>query len=108
MRMINVIKKVTCGLLLAVALAVGSLAPAAAQAYIGVRLGPPPPMYERVPPPPRPGVVWRRGYWHWDGHRYVWVQGVYVRRPYADARWVPEHYVRTAYGWRRVPGHWVG
>jgi hypothetical protein len=25
--------------------------------------------------PPAPGSVWACGYWHWDGVRYVWVDG---------------------------------
>lgn len=25
--------------------------------------------------PPTPGAVWSCGYWHWDGVRYVWVDG---------------------------------
>jgi YXWGXW repeat-containing protein len=23
----------------------------------------------------KPGAVWVRGYWHWDGVRYVWERG---------------------------------
>ncbi len=49
---------------------------------------PPPPVYEEVVAPqqppmtvvevipaPRPGFVWARGYWHWEGGRYVAVRG---------------------------------
>ncbi len=25
--------------------------------------------------PPTPKAVWSCGYWHWDGVRYVWVDG---------------------------------
>jgi hypothetical protein len=25
--------------------------------------------------PPKPGRVWVRGYWHWDGVSYVWQRG---------------------------------
>lgn len=25
--------------------------------------------------PPRPGMVWACGYWHWESVRYVWVPG---------------------------------
>ncbi|HTA91281.1 MAG TPA: YXWGXW repeat-containing protein [Polyangiaceae bacterium] len=27
------------------------------------------------PAPPSPSAVWLRGYWHWDGVRYVWEHG---------------------------------
>jgi hypothetical protein len=26
-------------------------------------------------PPAKPGSVWVRGYWHWDGVSYVWQRG---------------------------------
>lgn len=25
--------------------------------------------------PKAPGAVWSCGYWHWDGVRYVWIDG---------------------------------
>ncbi|HEY5373479.1 MAG TPA: YXWGXW repeat-containing protein [Polyangiaceae bacterium] len=25
--------------------------------------------------PPKPGSIWVRGYWHWDGVSYVWQRG---------------------------------
>jgi WXXGXW repeat (2 copies) len=28
-----------------------------------------------APAPAKPGSVWVRGYWHWDGVRYVWERG---------------------------------
>ena len=30
---------------------------------------------EGPPPKPKPGATWVRGYWHWDGVRYVWQRG---------------------------------
>ena len=46
--------------------------PAAArtQVAVGVRIGvaPPPPRFERVPPPRR-GYVWAPGYWRWNASR---------------------------------------
>jgi hypothetical protein len=41
---------------------------------------------ERVPREARPGFVWVRGYYHWDGVKYVWVPG----------RWEAE---KTPYRW---------
>ena len=67
-------------------------------------LPPPPPRYERVPPPRR-GMVWSQGHWEWRGHRHVWMQGHWVKaRPgyhYREPRWV-EHGGR----WNMQPGGW--
>lgn len=30
---------------------------------------------EAPPTTEKPGFVWVRGYWHWDGVRYVWQRG---------------------------------
>jgi len=87
-------------IVLATALLAGALgiiaAPASAQTY-----GPPPPRYEPVPPPPRPGAVFEHGHYRWNGHRYVWVHGRYHWR--SHARWIPGHY--RGYHW--VPGRWA-
>ena len=67
---------------------------------------PPPPRYERVPPPRR-GMVWSQGHWEWRGHRHVWMAGYWVKaRPgyhNREPRWV-EHDGRWAMqrgGWDR-------
>ena len=71
---------------------------------IGVRVGPPPPRFERVPPPRR-GYVWAPGYWRWDGHRHLWAGGHWVRvhrgYHYVPARWVHGHR-----GWHFHDGYW--
>ena len=80
--------------------------PAAAQVSvgIGVRLGPPAPRFERVPPP-RAGYVWAPGYWRWNGHRHVWANGYWVRaRP--GYRYRPAYWVHGRHGWRFHEGHW--
>lgn len=43
-----------------------------------VRTAPPAPRDEVVPAARR-GYVWTPGYWRWNGHRYVWAHGKYVR-----------------------------
>jgi len=67
---------------------------------------PPAPLVEVVPVAPGPEFLWIAGYHHWDGHRYVWVQGRYERRPHPRAHWVHPHWeVRgRAHVW--VRGRW--
>ncbi|AVS89980.1 hypothetical protein C8238_18470 [Paracidovorax avenae] len=54
---------------------------------------PPPPRYERVPPPRR-GMVWEQGHWEWRGRGHVWVPGHWLRaRPgyvYRQPGWVQQ------------------
>jgi len=70
------VKKTALSLLLAIC-----LAPAAALAQVGivVRVAPPAPIVEHYGPPPHEGWVWIDGYHRWNGHRYVWVHGHWVR-----------------------------
>lgn len=90
----------------AVCLATGAVA-AHAQGY---PLQPPPPApYEVAPPPPPPSrayMVWRPGFWRWNGRTYVWVPGRYVRAPRPGAVWLPGHWVARHHRWVWVPGHW--
>jgi hypothetical protein len=67
---------------------------------------PPPPIAEVAPPLVDVTYVWEPGYWDWDGHRYHWVHGHYVKRPFDGARWVPAHWASVRPGWMFVPGHW--
>ena len=70
---------------------------------------PPGPRYERIPPPPRHRreiVVWRQGHWHWNGRRWVWINGRYIDRPRRGAIWVPGHWEARGPGWAYIPGHW--
>lgn len=82
-------------------------APAAAREYVSVTVTdrPPPPRFERMPPP-RVGYVWAPGYWNWYGGRYVWVGGRWAaQRPgyvYHPPVWHP--YGR---GWRVERETWV-
>ena len=62
----------------------------------------PPPRHEVVPPPPGARMIWEPGHWHWNGYRYIWIDGRYVQRQphyghYADGRWV----------WAPGQGRWV-
>jgi len=95
---------------LGVAFAGASYAPpASAQVYVTERVGiaPPPPRFERVPPP-RVGYVWAPGYWRYDGrlHRHVWANGYWVRgRP--GYTWRPAYWSRGPGGWRFRNGYWA-
>ncbi|WP_431274307.1 YXWGXW repeat-containing protein [Variovorax ureilyticus] len=70
---------------------------AQAQAVISVQVGPPPVRHEPVPPP-RPGYVWAPGHYEWNGHRYVWYRGDWMRGRPGYAYRAPE--------WREHNGRW--
>ncbi len=93
---------------------VGALAPIvpaqAARVTVGVEIGPnraPPRVrYERRPPRPHPGWVWRGGYWAWRGNDYVWVGGYWIQPPRRGAHWVPGHWAHRHHHWVWIEGHW--
>lgn len=77
------------------------------QGYVEVVAPQPPPQEViEVEPAYRPGYVWARGYWRWDGRRYVAEHGHWeVERPgyhYVHPRWEP-----GPNGWHWRPGGWV-
>jgi WXXGXW repeat (2 copies) len=69
---------------------------------------PPAPYQESIPyPPDEPWrVVWRPGYWRYDGVQYFWVPGEYMARPTATASWSKDRWELRTYGWVFVPGYW--
>jgi len=97
---------------LAVVAGAGSLVVTAqAQAQeVFVERAPPPPRYEAVPvlPPERAEREhWQPGYWRWNGHEHVWVEGRYVERPRRGAVWVPGRWEQRPRGWVFIEGHWA-
>ncbi len=67
---------------------------------------PPPERVIEVEPAPRPGYLWARGYWHWDGARYVPVHGHWeTERP--GYRYEHPHWERGADGWHWHAGVWL-
>jgi hypothetical protein len=80
----------------------------AAHAQVVVRVGPPAPIVEAVPPPPpeHPGWAWHSGYHRWDGERYVWVPGVYEAPPHPGGVWVAGRWVSHGGGYVWREGHW--
>ncbi len=89
---------------LVAALLVGSAVPAYSAVGIDVEIAPPAPRVVEVPPP-RAGFVWAPGYYRWDGHQHVWVDGRWIRER-RGSHWVPEHWVAFRGRWHFEPGHW--
>ena len=94
-------KKIAMAILLALI-----LAPAASFAQVMIRVGPPPPVYERRGPPPGEGYVWIGGHQHYDRDHYVWSAGRYDRPPHRGDRWVPSRYERRHGQYVEIEGHW--
>lgn len=74
-----------------------ALPPVASADVLVVRTAPPAPRDEVVPAARR-GYVWTPGYWNWNGHRYVWVRGKYVRERVG--------YTWREPSWRENNGRW--
>jgi hypothetical protein len=76
-----------------------------AEAQVIVRVAPPEPRVEPMPPPRR-GQVWVAGYWDWNGRRYVWRPGRWMpaRRGY---HWREDRWVERNGGWVRERGGWA-
>jgi hypothetical protein len=81
------------------ALALGAIAvPVASDAKVYViEVAPPAPRVEVVPAA-RVGYVWAPGYWNWNGHKHVWVDGKYVHER--------KGYHWEAHSWEQRDGHW--
>lgn len=95
----NFTRAVLCGALL-----LGSVA---GVAQTVIRVAPPPPARVGVVGvAPGPGYVWIGGYQSWNGSRYVWVAGRWVRRPRPNAVWVAPRYVHRGGGWVYYKGYW--
>jgi len=95
------VKKIALALLLAF-----TLIPAASFAQVVIRVGPPPPVYERRGPPPGDGYVWQNGYHRYDGDHYTWTPGHYEQPPHRGQRWVAHHWEHHHGQYVLVEGHW--
>ena len=89
---------------LAGAMLLSSVAPAFASVAIDINVAPPAPRVVEVPPP-RPGFVWAPGYYRWDGHRHIWVDGRFIRER-RGSHWVPEHWDERHGRYHFIPGLW--
>ncbi|HYY27032.1 MAG TPA: hypothetical protein VE860_03760 [Chthoniobacterales bacterium] len=102
--MVRIVADFLAGLVLA---ALPLAAPVSSDAAeVVIRAAPPNPIIETVPPPPGRSYVWDPGHWRWNGYRYVWIRGHYVRRPHYGGAWVPGHWVSRPGGWVWIEGHW--
>ena len=53
-----------------------------------------------------PYVIWRPGYWRWNGVNYEWARGYYMQKPNFSAAWMNDRWEGHNYGWVFVPGYW--
>jgi len=67
---------------------------------------PPPPRIVEVMPPPRPGYVWVKAYWRWEGGRYVATAG-HWREARPGYHYVHPHWEQRNDGWHFHVGVWV-
>jgi hypothetical protein len=77
---------------------------ATAAPYVDVRVAPPPPRNEVVPPA-RAGYAWVPGYWDWRGRRHVWVGGHWERARRGYVYRAPE-WAQDGDRWRLRRGSW--
>ncbi|MBS0663345.1 MAG: YXWGXW repeat-containing protein [Verrucomicrobia bacterium] len=89
----------------------GTLYTSEAQAttdYVVAQPPPAPPIQrEVVVVQPAPGMVWVQGYWAYDGYRYVWIGGRWVRPPHRHYRaYVAPHWEYRGRGYVYIQGYW--
>jgi hypothetical protein len=99
MKLKNMMVAVVGGLILSASLS--------SPAQVVVRVGPPAGPREVVPRSPHNGWVWQPGFYRWDGRRYNWYPGRWVRPPYGGARWVPGYWRPRGGGYVWVDGRWA-
>jgi hypothetical protein len=83
-------KKIALALLLAF-----TLLPAASFAQVVIRIGPPPPVVERI-----------AGYHRYEGDHYAWTPGRWERPPHPGARWEAHRWEHRHGQWVLVEGRW--
>jgi len=78
---------------------------AASNVSVFVGSAPPPPRYERMPPP-RAGYVWAPGHWEWNGRRHDWAGGYWIAARPGYAYNAPAWYQYNG-GWAMRPAAWT-
>jgi hypothetical protein len=66
----------------------------------------PPSPSEVVSVSPGTDYIWVKGYYNWDGSRYQWMPGTWVRASSPGAVWVPAHWQPSTGGYVWVQGAW--
>ena len=81
--------------------------PAHPRREVVIQEAPPAEIVEVVPARPSRDVIWVKGHWVHDGHRYVWVKGHFVqeRRGY---RYIGPRWEHTRHGWEYREERWEG
>jgi hypothetical protein len=92
----------------AVALALGvqgtSTLAIAAVDEIEIRTAPPPDRVEIVPAP-RPGFIYEKGHYAWDGRQYVWTEGRFIKEREGH-KYTPYAFEKRGEVWYYRPGFW--
>jgi hypothetical protein len=82
-----------------------SLAAYAAHAVVEINVRPPEPRVVVVPAE-RHGYAYAPGYWRWNGHKHVWVDGRYLKEKHGK-HWVAAHWEEGRHGYYHLEeGHW--
>ena len=99
--------KARFGSLMAIGAAALALA-ACGPTYVGMRVGPPPPVpYNAyVGVAPGPGYVWTDGFYDLRGGRWTWVGGRWVVPPRQRAVWVAPRWEPRGGHYYFHAGHW--
>lgn len=105
MRLARPLAKLRYALLIPLALAALVSTPTFAQSEVIIREAPPPMRVEAVPVE-RPGYVWDRGHWRYEGRGYAWVPG-HWQPVMRNARWEPGHWESRGPNWYWREGHWI-
>ena len=71
---------------------------------IEIRTAPPPDRVE-VMPAPRPGFVYERGHYLYDGEKYIWQEGKFFQEKEGQ-RYVPYAFEKRGETWFYRPGYW--
>lgn len=80
---------------------------AAIGAAVIIKTAPPPPVSVAiVGRAPSSLYVWRPGYYHGSGGRYVWVAGRWVKPPHRGMVWVAPAWQQGPKGYVYVAGRW--
>ncbi|TMG81580.1 MAG: hypothetical protein E6H78_16550 [Betaproteobacteria bacterium] len=71
------IRSVVAGVALSLGLVAGAGVAQAGRVEVEIGVAPPPARVEVVPAP-RPGYIYERGHYTWDGRAYAWTEGRFI------------------------------